>query len=113
MKLSYPIRSDCDMVRVHGWKEFENTAREMFSKRPTTTRLSVNQKVTTHAKDGIPRRKALVTLKVTDGAQTINYETTERFYVKRVTSLLQWFTVKMSATDDLSNPGGLKQKLNR
>jgi hypothetical protein len=101
------------MVRVHEWKEFELSAREMFAKSPTTTRFSVNQKTKSVEKDGVPKKKVSVTLKVTDGPKTISYETTERFYLKRISTLMQWFTVRMSTVEDLTAENVLKQRLSR
>ena len=101
------------MVRIHEWKEFEAKAREMFAKSPTGTRFSINQKTCTIEKEGVPKKKVCVKLKVTDGPQTITFETVERLYVKRISVLMQWFTVKISSLDEGATESALKQRLER
>jgi hypothetical protein len=101
------------MVRIHEWKEFENSARDMFSKKPTATKFSVSNKAKTTEKDGIPKKKVVATLKVTDGAKVVTFETNERFYAKRVTALMQWFTAKMATDEDLTAEASLKQQVPR
>ena len=101
------------MVRVHEWKEFESKTRDMFAKNPLGTRFTVNQKTKTSEKDGVPKKKVCVTLRVTDGASTLTFETNERFYVKRISTITQWFVVRMASSEDLTAENALRQTLSR
>ena len=101
------------MVRLHEWKEFESNARDMFAKSPNSTRFSMTQKTKTIEKDGMPKKKVRVVLKVTDGSKTVTYETNERFYVKRISTITQWFVVRMATVENSTPENVLKQPLSR
>ena len=101
------------MVRIHDWKEFETQSREIFAKNPAGAKFSVNNKTKTTEKDGVPKKKVNAILKVTNGAKTITFRTSERFYVKRVTALMQWFTAKMATDEDLTDEASLKKRIPR
>ena len=101
-------------MRCHKWKEFESRAREMFAKLPEQTKFVIKQ--TTKTADdtsGESKRKVVVLLRVTNGQETISFETHERFYVKRITSLVHWFTVKMVSLGDFKDAASLKDRLVR
>ena len=101
------------MVRIQEWKKFEMQARTIFAKSPDTTRFSIKHTTTSAEKDGIPKKKVNAVIKVTDDKETITYETTERFAVKRISTLMKWFTVKMASTteEELKDVPALKQRL--
>ena len=86
------------MVRIHDWKEFERTARNMFAHDPDNTRFIIKQNTTSVEKEGSMKKKVLVTLRVTDDKQAILFETTERCYVKRIGRLTRWFATRMAST---------------
>lgn len=101
------------MTRIHEWKLFEQQAREIFAKNPDACRFSLKQSTRTSDKDGEPRQRITVILRVTDDKTTITYETNERFAVKRMSSLMRWFTVKMASTpaEATSDETALHKKL--
>lgn len=101
------------MTRIHEWKLFEQQAREIFAKNPDACRFSLKQSTRTNDKDGVPRKRIIVILRVTDDKRTITYETNERFAVKRMSSLMRWFTVKMASTpvEAIRDETSLLQKL--
>lgn len=105
------------MVRIHKWKEFENQCRDIFAKNPDSTRFSIKQTTSTAEieQDAQPKKKVVVVLKVTDDKQTITYETPERFYIKRISALMKWFTVKMASApvEDIRDETALKKPLPR
>ena len=114
LSLSWILSSSVRMVRVHEWKAFESQARELFAKAPERSRFTVKQSTkTTEGENVVPKRKTLVLLRVTNGSETITFETTERFYVKRITSLVQWFTAKMVSLDHVTEQSALKERLPR
>lgn len=103
-----------NMVRIHEWKSFESQAREIFAKAPERSRFTVKQTTkSTETENSVQKRKAVVLLRVTNGAETITFETTERFHVKRITSLVHWFTAKMVSLDNVTDKIALKERLPR
>ena len=101
------------MTRIHEWKSFENSARDMFAKNPENTRYSFKHFVNTVDKDGVVKRKVAVVIKVTDNVKVISYETNERMVMKRLARLTKWFAVKMATTeeDQLKDEVALRAKL--
>jgi hypothetical protein len=102
------------MVRIHEWKSFESQAREIFAQAPERSRFTVKQTTkSVQTESSVPKRKEVVLLRVTNGAETITFETTERFYVKRITALVHWFTAKMVSLDNVTEQMALKERLPR
>jgi hypothetical protein len=101
------------MVRIHDWKEFDRSARDIFAHDPENTRFVIKQATTSTEKEGIVKKKVTVTLRVTDDKKTITFETTERCFVKRIGRLTRWFAVRMASTaEDLAKgESSIKAKL--
>ena len=100
------------MTRIHKWKDFETRSRDLFAKNPDSTRFSIKQTTSSVEKDGIPKKKVTVVLRVTDDKETLTYHTSERFSAKRIAALMKWFTVKMASAPVLDQTA-LKQPLSR
>ena len=88
------------MVRVHEWKEFDRKSRDLFAKDPQNTRYVIKQNTKTSEVDGVPKKKLVVSLRVTNDKEVLTFETTERFNVKRIARLTRWFVIRMSCTPD-------------
>jgi hypothetical protein len=86
----------------------------MFAKLPEQTKFVIKQTTkTTGDSTGESKRKVVVLLRVTNGQDTISFETHERFFVKRITSLVHWFTVKMVSLGESQDSASLKDRLAR
>lgn len=102
------------MTRIHKWSRFEEEARGIFAKSPNNTRYSMKQRTkTTEDEDGKIRKKVCVILRVTDDVKTVTFETTERHSIKRISSLMKWFCVKMVSVgeDELKEESSIKARL--
>ena len=101
------------MVRIHDWKEFDRKARDLFARDPQRTRYVIKQNTKTSEEDGVPKRKVLVTLRVTNDKESMSFETTERFNVKRIARLTRWFVIRMSSTSEeqLKDINGLRARI--
>ena len=88
------------MVRVHEWKDFDWKSRDLFARDPENTRYVIKQDTKVTEKDGVPKKKVIVSLRVTNDKEAFTFETVERFNVKRISRLTRWFVIRMSSTSD-------------
>ncbi len=106
------------MGRIHEWKEFELTARDIFANDPANTRFSIKHKTTTTSANAddpaaVSKKKCTAIIKVTDDKRNISYHTSERAAVQRLARMTQWFITRMSTTEAAlhADPATLKQPL--
>jgi hypothetical protein len=88
------------MVRIHEWKEFDRKSRDLFARDPQNTRYVIKQNTTTKEDNGIPKKKIILTLRVTNDREALTFETSERVQLKRVANLTRWFVIRMSSTSE-------------
>jgi hypothetical protein len=100
MRSTWKITCNLAMVRIHDWKEFDRKSRDLFARDPQSTRYVIKQNTATAEKDGVPKKKIIVTLRVTNDKEVFTFETAERFNVKRIARLTRWFVIRMSSTTD-------------
>ncbi len=98
------------MVRIHEWKEFDRKSRDLFARDPENTRYVIKQNTKVDEKEGVPKKKVIVCLRVTNDKEVFTFETSERFNVKRIARLTRWFVIRMSSTPDenLKDQAGLR-----
>jgi hypothetical protein len=88
------------MVRIHDWKEFDRKSRDLFARDPQNTRYVIKQNTKTKEEDGIPKKRVVVILRVTNDRETVTFRTSERVNVKRIAHLTRWFVIRMSSTSE-------------